>query len=185
MTNPGQRIKEERLRKGWSQQNLADEISRAKKKKITRAAIAQWENGNSKTQKPENLFAAANVLGLAPQWVVNGSGKKYSSDELNPTGSNQVNEIPAQYIGAGQSISLSKEQKRMLSVMSSIDKEGLAILLKMGSLLANRPAGRRRENVGHSPERRLDDQTYDHGPDLSQTYDLPQESEQSKRRKRQ
>lgn len=58
MKRPGQRIKDERQAKGWSQQYLADEISRIKKEKITRAAVAQWENGDSKTQKPENLFGA-------------------------------------------------------------------------------------------------------------------------------
>lgn len=78
MRTPGKRIREEREAKEWSQQRLADEISRIKKQKISRAAVAQWENGESKTQKPENLFAAANALGLLPQWVLDETGEKYA-----------------------------------------------------------------------------------------------------------
>ena len=77
MENPGTRIKSEREALGWSQQKLADEISRIKKSKISRAAVAQWEAGSSKTQKPENLFPAAIALGLDVQWVMYGKGNKY------------------------------------------------------------------------------------------------------------
>lgn len=77
MRTPGKRIKEEREALGWSQQDLANEISRLKKQKISRAAVAQWEGGSSKSQKPENLFAAAKAMGLSPQWVLDESGEKY------------------------------------------------------------------------------------------------------------
>ena len=78
MNTPGQRIKDERIARGWSQQRLADEISRIKKQKISRAAVALWESGDSKTQKPENLFAAAEALCLSPKWVLDGKGEKHS-----------------------------------------------------------------------------------------------------------
>ena len=77
MENPGTRIKSEREALGWSQQKLADEISRIKKSKISRAAVAQWEAGSSKTQKPENLFPAAIALGVDVQWLMYGTGNKY------------------------------------------------------------------------------------------------------------
>lgn len=76
MKTAGDRIKEERIAKGWSQQRLADEISKIKNEKITRNAIALWESGSSKTQKPENMFAAAKALGLNPQWVLDETGEK-------------------------------------------------------------------------------------------------------------
>lgn len=76
MTTPGQRIRAERLARGWSQQRLADEISRINRKRISRAAVALWENGSSKTQKPENFFAAAHALGLSPQWVLDETGPR-------------------------------------------------------------------------------------------------------------
>lgn len=76
MKTPGERIKEEREALGWSQQRLANEIAKIKKEKISRAAVAQWEGGSSKTQKPENLFAAAKAMGLSPQWVLDETGEK-------------------------------------------------------------------------------------------------------------
>lgn len=78
MNTPGQRIKNERIALGWSQQRLAEEISRIKRQKISRAAVALWESGDSKTQKPENLFAAAEALCLSPKWVLDGKGEKHS-----------------------------------------------------------------------------------------------------------
>lgn len=78
MKTPGQRIKEERTALGWSQQRLADEISKAKKEKITRAAVAFWETGDSKTQKPENLFAVAEVMNIRPRWLLDGTGEKFA-----------------------------------------------------------------------------------------------------------
>lgn len=80
MKTPGQRIKDERLLRGWSQQKLADEIGRIKKEKISRAAVALWESGDSKSQKPENLFAAAESLGLVPKWVLSGTGYQYQRE---------------------------------------------------------------------------------------------------------
>lgn len=76
-TTPGQRIRDERIELGWSQQRLAQEISRIKRGKISREAVAQWEIGDSKSQKPENLFAAAKALKLNPQWVMDGTGEKH------------------------------------------------------------------------------------------------------------
>ncbi len=78
MNTPGQRIKAEREAKGWSQQRLADEIKRIKGEKISRAAIAQWEAGTSKSQKPENFFPAAEALGLNPYWVLDGRMPKHA-----------------------------------------------------------------------------------------------------------
>lgn len=72
MKTPGERISSERKAKKWSQQALADQIFAIKKQKISRAAIAQWESGDSKSQKPENMFAAAKALGLHAQWVLAG-----------------------------------------------------------------------------------------------------------------
>lgn len=93
MNTPGQKIKAERELKGWSQQRLADEIAKIKGETISRAAIAQWEAGSSKSQKPENFFAAAKALGLNPYWVLDGSGDKHlspSSDTQPPAKSAEL-----------------------------------------------------------------------------------------------
>lgn len=77
MKTPGERIREERIRLKWSVQKLANEISKIKGDSISRAAVSLWEIGSSKTQKPENLFAAAQALSLNPKWVLDESGDKY------------------------------------------------------------------------------------------------------------
>jgi len=138
MKNPGQRIKEEREAKNWSQQRLAEEISRFKKKRITRAAVAQWENGDSKTQKPENLFAAADVLGLTPQWVQFGTGEKYAAAAKNL--SVVEPHSPYEAINNGEietsTIGLTQEQQHILSVMEAIGPEARKALLQTASLIA-------------------------------------------------
>lgn len=83
MKSTGQRIRDERVAKQWTQQRLADEISRIKGIKISRAAVALWESGLTKTQRAENLFAAGAALGLTAQWVMDGQGDKYESREAS------------------------------------------------------------------------------------------------------
>lgn len=72
MNAVGKRIKEERNRLGWSQQRLADAISRKTGEAISREAISQWENGSSKTQKPTNLLAAADIFGVSATYLLYG-----------------------------------------------------------------------------------------------------------------
>jgi hypothetical protein len=75
---------------------------------------------------------------------------------------------------------LTKEQIKAIALMQRMDKKTrLAMMTLFESLVPDR----RKENLGHSPGRRLDDQNYEAGPDLSQTYDQPSESEQMKGRK--
>ena len=50
----GQRLREARLSKGWTQQALAEALG------VTREAIAIWEGGGTPTMK--NACALANVL---------------------------------------------------------------------------------------------------------------------------
>lgn len=86
-TTIGERIKAERLAKGWTQQRLADEIARIKHEKISHAAVAQWESGESKSLKPDNLFATADALGLEPRYVAIGTGDKYAATKETYSGS--------------------------------------------------------------------------------------------------
>lgn len=138
MKRPGQRIKDERQAKGWSQQYLADEISRIKKEKITRAAVAQWENGDSKTQKPENLFAAAEALGVSAKWVLDGTGDKYQS--ASPV--HHVAAAPVSNYSANLSVDSLPKTKRakriaeINAIIENIDTEGLAVLLYKAKDLA-------------------------------------------------
>lgn len=122
---PGQRIKKERMDKNWSQQKLADEIGKITKNKISRAAIALWESGGSKTQKPENLFAAAQVLGLSPQWVLNGVGDKYQTS----TAPNPKDIEPAQ--PENQAPAITQEQQQVLDLLGRMDPETGALFIKL------------------------------------------------------
>lgn len=143
---PGQRIKKERMDRNWSQQKLADEIGKITKNKISRAAIALWESGGSKTQKPENLFAAAQVLGLSPQWVLNGVGEKY---QRSPTSSPKEDIEPAQPENLATVIT--QEQQQMLDLIGRLDPESGALLIKLVDRLV---PDRRKKDVGYSPDRR-------------------------------
>ncbi|MDR1708596.1 MAG: helix-turn-helix domain-containing protein [Candidatus Accumulibacter sp.] len=78
MMTTGEKIREERERKKWTQQELADEIKRIKKSSLSRESISQWESDSAK-QTPENFFAVADALGLNPRWLLDGSGEKYAS----------------------------------------------------------------------------------------------------------
>lgn len=69
---PGQIIKEAREAQGMTQSQLATAIGKVLRRTISRAAIAQWENGTSKTQRPENLMAAADVLGIDLRSAIRG-----------------------------------------------------------------------------------------------------------------
>lgn len=68
METIGDRIRKARKDKGLTQKQLADQVG------VSRAAVTQWESGETKGLKPENLFAVANVLGVSAEWLGIGSG---------------------------------------------------------------------------------------------------------------
>jgi transcriptional regulator with XRE-family HTH domain len=64
------RIKNERKKQNLTQQQLADAIG------TTRAAVAQWETGATKTLAGENLINTAKKLHVNPSWLATGKGEK-------------------------------------------------------------------------------------------------------------
>lgn len=60
------RIKQARLTAQLTQQELARAVG------ISRAAVAQWENGQSRNIRPHHLFLAATKLGCDAQWLATG-----------------------------------------------------------------------------------------------------------------
>jgi len=64
----GDRLKRARMQNKISQQELGDYVG------ISRAAVAQWENGETKNIRPENLFRAAEKLKKSARWLVLGEG---------------------------------------------------------------------------------------------------------------
>ena len=67
-TTLGQRIREAREARGWSQLRLGESVG------VSRAAVSQWESGESKGLRPENLVAAARALAVNVEWLVTGVG---------------------------------------------------------------------------------------------------------------
>ncbi len=59
---------------------LAIKHSKKMKKEIARecgvtpSAVTQWVTGDSKSMKPENLFALAEATGVSAEWLANGTG---------------------------------------------------------------------------------------------------------------
>ncbi|WP_022949550.1 XRE family transcriptional regulator [Methylohalobius crimeensis] len=68
MSTIGERIKQARAAKGISQQALGNAVG------VSRAAVSQWESGDSKGLKPENLLAVSKTLGVTVEWLVHGHG---------------------------------------------------------------------------------------------------------------
>jgi len=63
----GDRIREAREANGWSQQQLGDFVG------VSRAAVSQWESGETKGLKAENLVMAAIKLRVRVEWLVFGT----------------------------------------------------------------------------------------------------------------
>lgn len=72
----GERIRKYRRARGWSQQRLADEMKRYYAT-VSRAAVAQWESGETKGLRPENLIAVAYALEATPEEITHGSAFPY------------------------------------------------------------------------------------------------------------
>ena len=80
MSSLGARIRRTRLDKGLTQNELARLVH------VSREAVSQWESGDSKGLKPENLVRVAKVLGVDVEWLVTGksSPRPRSVSDLTP-----------------------------------------------------------------------------------------------------
>jgi transcriptional regulator with XRE-family HTH domain len=63
----GDRIRNLRNAKGWSQLELADKLG------VTKAAVSHWENSESQNVKLTTFLMLCDVLGARPHYVVFGS----------------------------------------------------------------------------------------------------------------
>jgi len=66
------RIREARQAAGMSQAQLAQAVN------VSRAAVSQWETGDIKSLRPDNLFAVARAVRCSPEWLGTGTGAKHS-----------------------------------------------------------------------------------------------------------
>lgn len=73
----GERIKQRRKAARLTQQQLAEQVG------VSRAAVAQWESGDTKSVRPAHLLAAAKALGADIEWLITG---RATVAPLKPTG---------------------------------------------------------------------------------------------------
>ncbi len=88
MGSTGERIKEARLQAQLTQQDLADAAG------VSRSAVAQWETGETKHLRPENLFNIAERIGCSPKWLITGKGPKQNISDIDKGPERQVSLIP-------------------------------------------------------------------------------------------
>ena len=72
----GERIKEAREDLHISQSELA------KRARVTKSAVSQWENGSTRELKAGHLLAVAKALNVSPDWLVTGRGPKHRTQDM-------------------------------------------------------------------------------------------------------
>ena len=73
----GERIKEAREDLHISQPELA------KRARVTKSAVSQWENGSTRELKAGHLLAVAKALNVSPDWLVTGRGLKHRTQDID------------------------------------------------------------------------------------------------------
>ena len=84
----GQRIKEAREDLRISQPELA------KRARVTKSAVSQWENGSTKELKADHLLAVAKALNVSPDWLATGRGPKQRTQDIDQGSEPKVSLIP-------------------------------------------------------------------------------------------
>ncbi len=84
----GQRIKEAREDLRISQPELA------KRARVTKSAVSQWENGSTKELKADHLLAVAKALNVSPEWLATGRGPKQRTQDIDQGSEPKVSLIP-------------------------------------------------------------------------------------------
>jgi transcriptional regulator with XRE-family HTH domain len=63
-----ERLRDARERAGLNQAQLAQAVG------VSRAAVSQWESGDTKSMQPVNLFKVARALNCSAEWLATGNG---------------------------------------------------------------------------------------------------------------
>ena len=66
MKTPGDRIRHIREELELSQEAFGRHMG------VSKAAVSQWENGDTKNLRPANLFAIQNFTGYSAEWIATG-----------------------------------------------------------------------------------------------------------------
>ncbi len=101
MPTPGDRIREGREAKGWTQEQLAD------KAQISKGFLSDVEN-NKRNVSAENALKIADALGMSLDYLMRGEEAKKQEPERGPVS------IPPELSQAAQELSLSYSETLML-----------------------------------------------------------------------
>lgn len=110
----GDRIKELRISKGWSQEELGERLG------LKRAAINKYENGSVENIKRSTIQTLADIFGVSPAYIM-----AFDDSEESPKQSVEVRMIPlVGKIPAGEPILAEENIERYIPVISdSIRKD--------------------------------------------------------------
>ena len=109
----GSLIKQARLEKGFTQEELAERVG------VKKSAVAKWENGRVSEIKRSNLKKLSEALGLNPN-------KLLGDIERDPVG--VAEELAEIYLNA--------ELRKMISEYQSLDKQKQAQVIEYVHLLS-------------------------------------------------
>ena len=100
MKTPGDRIRHIREELELSQEAFGRHMS------VSKAAVSQWENGDTKNLRPANLFAIQNFSGYSAEWIATGAGHPRLKPKKAPGGAKAelpVASVPlVSWVRAGQ-----------------------------------------------------------------------------------
>jgi phage repressor protein C with HTH and peptisase S24 domain len=120
MSGIGQRVKEERERRGWSQARLAKKARDAGADRagisVSQQSIDQIEKGT--TRNPRSLNFIARALGVTPEWLQTGEGQREFDEFVvnQPTSRDAMVEVKSLDVraagGAGAVVDVEEENGR-------------------------------------------------------------------------
>jgi len=99
-------IKQNRLAKGMTQEELAEKVG------VKKSAVAKWENGRVSEIKRSNLKMISDVLGINPNLLL---GDEYT----------ETKKEPAMYDG------LSENQKKLIEFAQTVPEDKAEMILKV------------------------------------------------------
>jgi Bacteriophage CI repressor helix-turn-helix domain. len=131
---------------------------------VSDQTIQNWKTRGVPDSK---LVMIEERIGASPKWLATGQGEMVKRPQIDAT-------------------NLTEEQKQVLLLMEGIRKDARETWIKMGGHLSGQVPERRKEDLGHSPERRLGGQKYKDGHDMSgyeeKTHGKPNEQSQKRRK---
>ena len=113
MSTPGQKIRELRAKRGFTQQELANILSQCCGYKISRSTLGMWETDDRVPQR-ETLQAIGDLFGVSIDWIL-GREDDHTSAESFPK--------EVTLIGRASKKMTPEQRKQMLAVLKAMFPE--------------------------------------------------------------